>query len=135
MPCRWSLSCKAKDSGGLVILSGCLIVDCLRSFCLVKSKGPANLVALGPFSTILHDVTVNTVVLIGCLGVHGTGCSGKTTLSPHMPSSSRARTLKTYNFFCIGCPYAGGAKFASSCEATCRMPHLSLCLPDCTYHD
>jgi hypothetical protein len=37
---------------------------------------------------MLHYVTVNTVVLVGLTGMHKTGCSGKTRLVLHIPSSS-----------------------------------------------
>ncbi len=70
------------------MFSGCLMIDCLRSFCLVKSKGFAHLAALGLVSMMLHYVTVKTVVLVGLTGTHNTGCSGETRLVLHVPSSS-----------------------------------------------
>lgn len=45
-------------------------MDCLRSLCLVKSRGLAQVVALGLVSKHMRPVTVNTVGLVGCLGVH-----------------------------------------------------------------
>ncbi len=43
------------------MFSGCLTIDCLRSFCLVKSRGFARLAALGLVSMMLHHVIVKTV--------------------------------------------------------------------------
>ncbi len=63
-------------------------IDCLRSFCLVKSRGFAHLAALGLVSMMLHYVIVKTVVLVGLIGMHKTGCSGETRLVLHVPSSS-----------------------------------------------
>ena len=49
------------------MFSGCLTIDCLRSFCLVKSRGFAHLAPLGLISMMLHNnVTVNTVALQEC---------------------------------------------------------------------
>ena len=62
------------------MFSGCLTIDCLRSFCLVKSSGLAHLAALGLVSMMLHHVIVKTVVLVGLTGMHKTGCSGETRL-------------------------------------------------------
>ena len=76
------------------MLSGCLMIDCLRSFCLVKSPvswwGLAFLIALGLASMMLRYMTVKTVAFVGRTGMHRTGCSGETRLVPHVPSSSRA---------------------------------------------
>jgi len=58
------------------MFSGCLTIDCLRSFCLVKSRGFARLAALGLVSMMLHHVIVKTVELVGLTGMHKTGCSG-----------------------------------------------------------
>ena len=72
------------------MFSGCLTIDCLRSFCLVKSRGFAHLTALGLVSmmfTTLHYVIVKTVVLVGLTGMHKTGCSEETRLVLHVPSS------------------------------------------------
>ena len=70
------------------MFSGCLTIDSLRSFCLVKSRGFAHLAALGLVSMMLHYVIVKTVVLVGLIGMHKTGCSGETRLVLHVPSSS-----------------------------------------------
>ncbi len=69
------------------MFSGCLLIDCLRSFCLVKSRGFAHLVALG-LVFMMRYVNVKAVVLVGRLGMHRTGCSGQTRLVPYVPSSS-----------------------------------------------
>jgi len=37
---------------------------------------------------MLHYVIVKTVVLVGLIGMHKTGCSGETRLVLHVPSSS-----------------------------------------------
>ena len=63
------------------MFSGCLTIDCLRSFCLVKSRGFAHLAALGLVSMMLHYVIVKTVVLVGLTGMHKTGCSERQDLS------------------------------------------------------
>jgi len=65
-----------------------VILNCLRSFCLVKSRGFAHLAALGLVSMMLHYVIVKTVVLVGLIGMHKTGCSGETRPVLHVPSSS-----------------------------------------------
>ena len=71
------------------MFSGCLTIDCLRSFRLVKSRGFAHLAALGLVSMMLHYVIVKTVVLVGLSSrMHKTGCSGETRLVLHVPSSS-----------------------------------------------
>ncbi len=46
------------------MFSGCLTIDCLRSFSLVKSRGFAHLAALGLVSMMLHCVIVKTVELV-----------------------------------------------------------------------
>ncbi len=56
------------------------MIDCLRSFCLVKSRGFVHLAALGLVS-MMHYVTVKTVVLEGRTGMHKTGCIGEQDLS------------------------------------------------------
>ena len=66
---------------------GCLIVDCVRSFCLVKSRGFAHLAALGLVAMMLYYVTVKVVVIVGFVGMRKTGCSGETRLVLHIPSS------------------------------------------------
>ncbi len=62
------------------------MIHCLS--CLVKSRGFVHLAALGLVSMILHYVTADTVVLVGLIGMHKTGCSGETRLVHHVPSSS-----------------------------------------------
>ena len=59
-----------------------------KKFCMVKSRGFAHLAALGLVSMMLHYVIVKTVVLVGLIGMHKTGCSGETRLVLHGPSSS-----------------------------------------------
>ncbi len=53
-----------------------------------QSRGFAHLAALGLVSMMLHYVIVKTVVLVGLIGMHKTGCSGETRLVLHVPSSS-----------------------------------------------
>ncbi len=65
---------------------GCLLVDCVRSFCLVKSRGFAHLAALGLVAMMLHYVTVK-VVIVSFVGMRKTGCSEETRLVLHVPSS------------------------------------------------
>ncbi len=73
------------------MFSGCVTINCLRSFCSVKSRGFAHLAALGLVSMMLHHyVIVKTVVLVGLTGLHKTGCSGETRLVLHVTSSSSA---------------------------------------------
>ncbi len=57
------------------------MIHCLRSFCLVKSKACAHLVALGLVSMVLWYRTVKLVVLVGHIGMHRTNCSGETRLA------------------------------------------------------
>ncbi len=64
------------------------MIDCVRSFCLVKSRGLAHLAALGLVSMMLHCVIVRTVKLVDLTGMHKTGCSGEARLVLHVPSSS-----------------------------------------------
>jgi hypothetical protein len=70
------------------MFSGCLMTDCLRSFCLVKLRGFAYPAALGLVSMMLHYVIVKTVILVALSGMRKTGCSGETRLVLHVPSSS-----------------------------------------------
>ena len=51
------------------------------SFCLVKSRAFAHLVALGLVSMMLWYMTVKVVVLVGHIGMHRTSCSGETRLA------------------------------------------------------
>ena len=64
------------------------MIDCLRSFCLVKSRVAAHQVALGPVSMMLRCVIVKTVASIDPIGMLRTDCSGETRLALHVPSSS-----------------------------------------------
>ncbi len=70
------------------MFSGCLMIDCLRSLCLVKSRGFAHLADLGKDSMMLRYVIVKTVELVGLIGMHKTGCFGETRLVLYVPSSS-----------------------------------------------
>ncbi len=70
------------------MLSRCLMIDCLRSFCLVNSRGFAHLAALGLVSMMLHCVIVKTVELVDLIGMHKTDCCDETRLVLHVPSSS-----------------------------------------------
>ena len=45
-----------------------------------ESRGFAHLAAVGLVSMLLHYVIVKTVVLIGLIGMHKTGCFGETRL-------------------------------------------------------
>ncbi len=69
------------------MVSGCLMKDCLRSFCLVKSRGFAHLTPLGLVSKMLHCVIVKTAEMVDLTGMHKTDCSGERSLVPHVPSS------------------------------------------------
>ena len=69
------------------MFSGCLMIDCLRSCCLVNLKGFVHLASLGLVLMMVHYVTVNTVVLVVLKGMHSTGRSGETRLVLHIPSS------------------------------------------------
>ena len=53
---------------------GCLTIDYLRSFCLVKSKGFAHLVALGLVSTMLRCILVKIVELVDRIEMRNTDC-------------------------------------------------------------
>ncbi len=67
--------------------------DCLRSFCLVKSRVCAHLAAPGLDSMKLHCVIDNTTELVNLTGMHKTGCSGQTRLVLHVPSSYELEAL------------------------------------------
>ena len=61
--------------------SGCPTIDCLRSFCLVKSRRPqafAHLAGLGLVRMVMHCMIVKIIKLVGITGMHKTGCSGET---------------------------------------------------------
>ena len=84
---------QGKRLGWQVVCSECLMRDCLRSLCSVKSRGFAHL-ALGVFndvslhSMMFHYMIVKTVVLVDIIGMHKTGCFGETRLVLHIPRSS-----------------------------------------------
>ena len=46
------------------MFSRCLMIDCLRSFCLVKSRSFAHLATLGLPSMMLHCANVKSVKLV-----------------------------------------------------------------------
>lgn len=64
------------------------MMDCLRSFCLIKSGGFAHLTALDLVCILLHCMIVKNVDLVDLIGMHQTDCSGETRLVLHVPSSS-----------------------------------------------
>ena len=64
------------------------MIDCLRSFCLVKLRVPAPQDALGLVTMMLHQVIVVNAVLLGHARMLRTDCFGKTRLVLHVPSSS-----------------------------------------------
>ena len=64
------------------------MIECLRSFCLVKSRGLAHLAALGLVSMMLRRVIVKTVKLVDRIEMRKTDGFGKTRLVLHVPSSS-----------------------------------------------
>ena len=64
------------------------MIDCLRSYCLVKLRGSAHLVAPGLVSMMLLCMIVKTVRLVDRIEMRKTDCFGKTRLVPHLPSSS-----------------------------------------------
>ena len=64
------------------------MIDCLRSFCLVKLRVAAPQVALGLVSMMLHQVTVMNAALLGHTRMLRTDRFGKTRLVLHVPSSS-----------------------------------------------
>ena len=64
------------------------MIDCLRSYCLVKLRGFAHLVALGLVSMLLLCKIAKLVGLIDRIEMSKTDCFGKTRLVLHVPSSS-----------------------------------------------
>ncbi len=84
------------------MFSGCLTIGCLRSFCLVKSRVFAHLVALGLVSMMLRCMIIKTVELVDRTEMRKTDCFGKTRLVPHVPSSSWAgkRCCCYYYYLC-----------------------------------
>ena len=61
------------------------MIDCLRSYCLVKLRGCAHLVALGLVSMLLLCKIVKP---LDHIEMRKTDCFGKTRLVLHVPSSS-----------------------------------------------
>ena len=70
------------------------MIDCLRSFCLVKPRGFAHLVALGLESGMLHYMSVNTVVSIDLVEMLRPDCFAEPRLALHIPSSLQAEKHK-----------------------------------------
>ena len=64
------------------------MIDCLRSYCLVKLRGSAHLVALGLVSMMLLCMIAKPVGSVDRIEMRKTDCFGKTRLVPHVPSSS-----------------------------------------------
>jgi len=64
------------------------MIDCLRSFCLVKLRGFAHLDAPGLVSMMLLCVTVKPVKLVDRIEMRKTDCFIKTRLVLQVPSSS-----------------------------------------------
>ena len=63
------------------------MIECPRSFCLVKLKVNVCEVAPGPVSMMLCYVIVNNATSTDHLRMLRTDCSGKTRLALHVPSS------------------------------------------------
>ena len=63
------------------------MIDCLRSFCLVKLRVPAPQDALGLVTMMLHQVIVMNAALLGHTRMLRTDCFGETRLVLHVPSS------------------------------------------------
>ena len=64
------------------------MIECLRSFCLVKLRGLAHLAALGLVPMMLRRVIVETVRLVDPIEMRKTDSFGETRLVVHIPSSS-----------------------------------------------
>ena len=64
------------------------MTDSLSSYCLVKLRGFAHLVAPGLVSMMLLCMIVNPVKLVDRIEMRKTDCFGKTRRVPHVPSSS-----------------------------------------------
>ncbi len=64
------------------------MIECLRSFCLVRLRGLAHLAALGLVSLILRCVIVKTVKLVDPIEMHKIDSFGETRLVLHVPSPS-----------------------------------------------
>ena len=83
-PFLCSLSGKRKDSGEQAKCSGRLMIDCFKSFCLVKSRTSAHKVAPGLVLGMLCCVTVTvsvTVTGVDLIGMLRTNDSGETRMS------------------------------------------------------
>ncbi len=63
------------------------MIECLRSFCLVKLRGLAHLAALGLVPMMLRCVIVDTVKLVDPIEMRKDSF-GETRLVLHVPSSS-----------------------------------------------
>ena len=64
------------------------MIECLKSCCLVESRGLAHLAALGLFSMMSRCVTDKTVKLVDPIETRKTDSFGETRLVLHVPSSS-----------------------------------------------
>ena len=64
------------------------MIDCLRSYCLVKLRGFAHLVAQSLVSMMLLCMIVKPVGLEDRIEMRKPDCYAKTRLVPHVPSSS-----------------------------------------------
>ena len=64
------------------------MIDCLRSYCLVKLRGSAHLVALGLVSMMLLCMIAKPVRTVDRIKMRKTDCFGRTRLVSHVPSSS-----------------------------------------------
>ena len=53
-----------------------MLLNYLKTFCLVMLRGLAHLAALTLVSVVLHYVTFKTVASVGLTGMQTTGCSG-----------------------------------------------------------
>ncbi len=68
------------------MFSGCLMIDCLRSSCLVKLRGFVHLAALGLVSKMLRGVVVKSVLYI--IVMRKIDGFGETNFVPYVLSSS-----------------------------------------------
>ena len=64
------------------------MIDCLRSFCLVESRGLAHLAARGLVSMMFRCMIVKTVELLDLIEMRKTDSLGETKLVSPVPSSS-----------------------------------------------
>ena len=62
------------------------MIDCLRSYCLVKLRGFAHLVALGLVSMLLLCKIAKPVGLVDRIEMRKTDCFGKTRLHHELES-------------------------------------------------